>query len=225
MNREETLIRTAATAVMNLELIIDTMTSSVMDLIQEAKKLGIYKQERKQKLNHLMNEMKLIANSLDRRAGEAIGVVADYNEAYSEQIMPERMKALEETRKVLEKAGLPNTSYLALLHQARVVGIAAYTAINIWDQRITSAASPLRNPYSLEHFRPKKIMDRLQQLLVFEFDKYKGTEEDSKEAQDADAEFVRKMADTKMICDIMEGRIKPSWMMEEASNKTATEAV
>ena len=225
MNREETLIRTAATAVMNLELIIDTMTSSVMDLIQEAKKLGIYKQERKQKLNHLMNEMKLIANSLDRRAGEAIGVVADYNEAYSEQIMPERMKALEETRKVLEKAGLPNTSYLALLHQARVVGIAAYTAINIWDQRITIAASPLRNPYSLEHFRPKKIMDRLQQLLVFEFDKYKGTEEDSKEAQDADAEFVRKMADTKMICDIMEGRIKPSWMMEEASNKTATEAV
>ena len=225
MNREETLIRTAATAVMNLELIIDTMTSSVMDLIQEAKKLGIYKQERKQKLNHLMNEMKLIANSLDRRAGEAIGMVADYNEAYSEQIMPERMKALEETRKVLEKAGLPNTSYLALLHQARVVGIAAYTAINIWDQRITIAASPLRNPYSLEHFRPKKIMDRLQQLLVFEFDKYKGTEEDSKEAQDADAEFVRKMADTKMICDIMEGRIKPSWMMEEASNKTSTEAV
>ena len=225
MNREETLIRTAATAVMNLELIIDTMTSSVMDLIQEAKKLGIYKQERKQKLNHLMHEMKLIANSLDRRAGEAIGVVADYNEAYSEQIMPERMKALEETRKVLEKAGLPNTSYLALLHQARVVGIAAYTAINIWDQRITIAASPLRNPYSLEHFRPKKIMDRLQQLLVFEFDKYKGTEEDSQAAQDADAEFVRKMADTKMICDIMEGRIKPSWMMEEESNKTATEAV
>lgn len=80
MNREETLIRTAATAVMNLELIIDTMTSAVMDLIQEAKKLGIYKQERKQKLNHLMNEMKLIANSLDRRAGEAIGMVADYNE-------------------------------------------------------------------------------------------------------------------------------------------------
>ena len=47
MNREETLIRTAATAVMNLELIIDTMTSAVMDLVEEAKKLGIYKQERK----------------------------------------------------------------------------------------------------------------------------------------------------------------------------------
>ena len=225
MNREETLIRTAATAVMNLELIIDTMTSAVMDLIQEAKKLGIYKQERKQKLNHLMNEMKLIANSLDRRAGEAIGMVADYNEAYSEQIMPERMKALEETRKVLDNAGLPNTSYLALLHQARVVGIAAYTAINIWDHRITVAASPLRNPYSLDHFQPKKVMDRMQQLLVFEFAKYQGREEDSKEAQDADTEFVGKMADTKMICDIMEGRIKPSWMMEEEANKTEAEAV
>ena len=212
MNREETLIRTAATAVMNLELIIDTMTSSVMDLIQEAKKLGIYKQERKQKLNHLMNEMKLIANSLDRRAGEAIGMVADYNEAYSEQIMPERMKAIKETRKVLDKAGLPNTSYLALLHQARVVGIAAYTAISIWDKRITVAASPLRNPYSLDHFQPKKVMDRMQQLLVFEFSKYQGREEDSQDAQNADAEFVRKMADTDMICAIMEGRIKPSWM-------------
>ena len=218
MNREETLIRTAATAVMNLELIIDTMTSSVIDLIQEAKKLGIYKQERKQRLNHLMNEMKLIANSLDRRAGEAIGMVADYNEAYSEQIMPERMKAIKETRKVLDKAGLPNTSYLALLHQARVVGIAAYTAISIWDKRITVAASPLRNPYSLDHFQPKKVMDRMQQLLVFEFSKYQGREEDSQDAQNADAEFVRKMADTDMICAIMEGRIKPSWMTEDEAN-------
>ena len=225
MNREETLIRTAATAVMNLELIIDTMTSSVMDLIQEAKKLGIYKQERKQRLNHLMNEMKLIANSLDRRAGEAIGMVADYNEAYSEQIMPERMKAIKETRKVLDKAGLPNTSYLALLHQARVVGIAAYTAISIWDKRITVAASPLRNPYSLDHFQPKKVMDRMQQLLVFEFSKYQGREEDSQDAQNADAEFVRKMADTDMICAIMEGRIKPSWMVEDEANNIPQECV
>ena len=225
MNREETLIRTAATAVMNLELIIDTMTSSVIDLIQEAKKLGIYKQERKQRLNHLMNEMKLIANSLDRRAGEAIGMVADYNEAYSEQIMPERMKAIKETRKVLDKAGLPNTSYLALLHQARVVGIAAYTAISIWDKRITVAASPLRNPYSLDHFQPKKVMDRMQQLLVFEFSKYQGREEDSQDAQNADAEFVRKMADTDMICAIMEGRIKPSWMTEDESNNIPQECV
>lgn len=218
MNREDTLIRTAATAVMNLELIIDTLTSAVMDLIEEAKKLGIYRQERKQRLNLLMKEMEFISKSLDRRAGDAIGMVADYNEAYSEQIMPFRMKALEETRKVLEQAELPNISYLALLHQARVVGIAAYTAINIWDQRITVAASPLRNPYSLDHFQPKKVMDRMQQLLVFEFAKYQGREEDSQEAQDADAEFVRKMADTKMICDIMEGRIKPSWMQEETTD-------
>ena len=110
MNREETLIRTAATAVMNLELIIDTMTSAVMDLVEEAKKLGIYKQERKNRLNFLLKEMKLISKSLDRRAGDAIGMVADYNEAYSEQIMPFRMKALEETKKVLEKAEHPNVS-------------------------------------------------------------------------------------------------------------------
>lgn len=222
MNREERLIRTAATAVMNLELIIDTMTSAVMDLMEEAKKLGIYKQERKQRLNLLMKEMKLIANSLDRRAGDAIGMVADYNEAYSEQIMPFRMKALEETRKVLEQVGVPNASYLALLHQARVVGIAAYTAINIWDQRITAVASPLRNPYSLEHFQPKRVMDRMQQLLVFEFAKYQGREEDSQEAQEADAEFVSKMADTQMICAIMEGRIKPSWMQEEPTDVNNT---
>ena len=176
MNREETLIRTAATAVMNLELIIDTMTSAVMDLVEEAKKLGIYKQERKNRLNFLLKEMKLISKSLDRRAGDAIGMVADYNEAFSEQIMPFRMKALEETKKVLEKAELPNVSYLAMLHQARVVGIAAYTAISIWDKRITVAASPLRNPYSLDHFQPKKVMDRMQQLLVFEFSKYQGRE-------------------------------------------------
>ena len=225
MNREETLIRTAATAVMNLELIIDTMTSAVMDLVEEAKKLGIYKQERKNRLNFLLKEMKLISKSLDRRAGDAIGMVADYNEAYSEQIMPFRMKALEETKKVLENAELPNVSYLAMLHQARVVGIAAYTAISIWDKRITVAASPLRSPYSLDHFQPKKVMDRMQQLLVFEFSKYQGREEESEAAQDADAEFVRKMADTKMICDIMEGRIKPSWMVEEEPNKTEEDSV
>ena len=225
MNREETLIRTAATAVMNLELIIDTMTSAVMDLVEEAKKLGIYKQERKNRLNFLLKEMKLISKSLDRRAGDAIGMVADYNEAYSEQIMPFRMKALEETKKVLENSELPNVSYLAMLHQARVVGIAAYTAISIWDKRITVAASPLRSPYSLDHFQPKKVMDRMQQLLVFEFSKYQGREEESEAAQDADAEFVRKMADTKMICDIMEGRIKPSWMVEEEPNKTEEDSV
>ena len=225
MNREDKQVRAVATACMNLELIVDTMTSAVMDMLQEAKKLGIYKQERKKRLNALMNEMKLLANSLDRRAGEDIGMVADYNEAYSEQLMPYRTKALEETCKVIEKTGIPNPTYLALLHQVRVIGIATYTAIDIWDRRITVLCSPLRNPYSFEHFRPKKIMDRLQQLLVFEFDKYKGTEEDSEEAQDADTEFVGKMADTKMICDIMEGRIKPSWMMEEEANKTATEAV
>ena len=225
MNREETLIRTAATAVMNLELIIDTMTSAVMDLVEEAKKLGIYKQERKNRLNFLLKEMKLISKSLDRRAGDAIGMVADYNEAYSEQIMPFRMKALEETKKVLEKAELPNVSYLAMLHQERVVGIAAYTAISIWDKRITVAASPLRNPYSLDHFQPKKVMDRMQQLLVFEFSKYQGREEESEAAQDADAEFVRKMADTKMICDIMEGRIKPSWMTEDIANNIPKECV
>ena len=129
MNREETLIRTAATAVMNLELIIDTMTSAVMDLVEEAKKLGIYKQERKNRLNFLLKEMKLISKSLDRRAGDAIGMVADYNEAYSEQIMPFRMKALEETKKVLEKAELPNVSYLAMLHQERVSGNTHHTRL------------------------------------------------------------------------------------------------
>ena len=59
MNREEKLIRYAATASFNLELIIDTMTSVVMEMIEEAKKLGIYKHERKKRLNLLMNEMKL----------------------------------------------------------------------------------------------------------------------------------------------------------------------
>ena len=43
MNREEKLIRYTATASFNLELIIDTMTSVVMEMIEEAKKLGIYK--------------------------------------------------------------------------------------------------------------------------------------------------------------------------------------
>ena len=225
MNREETLIRTAATAVMNLELIIDTMTSAVMDLVEEAKKLGIYKQERKNRLNFLLKEMKLISKSLDRRAGDAIGMVADYNEAYSEQIMPFRMKALEETKKVLEKAELPNVSYLAMLHQARVVGIAAYTAISIWDKRITVAASPLPCEYTLEPFRPKKVMDRMQQMLTFEFRKYQCKEQNSELAQQADQEFVGKMADTDMICAIMEGRIKPSWMAEDIANNSTEDSV
>ena len=59
MSREENLIRVTATACMNMELIVDTMTSVVIDMIQEAKKLGIYKQERKMRLNELKKEMEL----------------------------------------------------------------------------------------------------------------------------------------------------------------------
>ena len=75
MDREERLIRTVATACMNLEMIVDTLTSAVMDAIDEAKKLGIYKQERKNRLNFLLKEMKLISKSLDRRAGDAFGML------------------------------------------------------------------------------------------------------------------------------------------------------
>lgn len=222
MNREETLIRITATASMNLEMIVDTLTSVVMDVIDEAKKLGIYKQERKKRLNDLMHEVKLHQNMLDRRAGEAIGNVADFNEAFSEQIRDLRMKSLEEARKVLEGCGVPNPSYLALLHQARVVGIAALTAIRIWTEHIARASSPLPCPYTIEPFAPKKAMNRMQQLLVFEFHKHRGKEEHSEAAQQADKEFVGKMADTQLICAIMEGRIKPSWMQEEPADVNNT---
>lgn len=215
MNREETLIRITATASINLEMIVDTLTSTVLDMIEEAKKLGIYKQERKQKLNLLLHEVKLHQNMLDRRAGESIGNVADYNEAYSEQIQEEKQKSLEEATKVLIGSNVPNPTYLAYLHQARVIGIASHLAIKLWTNKMNAASSPLPCEFTLEPFRPKKVMDRLQQLMVFEFQKYQGRQEDSEEAQKADKEFVGKMADTKMICDIMEGRIKPSWMQDE----------
>jgi hypothetical protein len=58
-------------------------------------------------------------------------------------------------------------------------------------------------------------MDKLQHLISFEFSKYQGREEKSKEAEEADLEFVGKLADTEMICSIMEGRIKPSWVVED----------
>jgi hypothetical protein len=58
-------------------------------------------------------------------------------------------------------------------------------------------------------------MDKLQHLISFEFSKYQGREEKSKEAEDADLDFVGKLADTDMICSIMEGRIKPSWVVED----------
>lgn len=218
MDRKERLIRTVATACMNLEMIVDTLTSAVMDAIEEAKKLGIYKQERKKRLNDLMHEVKLHQNMLDRRAGEAIGNVADYNEAFSEQIHDRRMKSLEEARKVLEGCGIPNPSYLALVHQARVIGIASFTAIQIWTKHMADASSPLPCPYTVEPFRPKKVMDRMQQLIVFEFHKHQGKDEQSEAAQQADKDFVGKMADTEMVCAIMEGRIKPSWMQEETTD-------
>ena len=58
-------------------------------------------------------------------------------------------------------------------------------------------------------------MDRLQQLITYEFLKYQGREEKSKEAEEADLDFVGKLADTEMICAIMEGKIKPSWVVED----------
>ena len=36
----------------------------------------------------------------------------------------------------LEECGIPNASYLAYLHQVRVVGFAAYSAIRIWTKRM-----------------------------------------------------------------------------------------
>lgn len=225
MNREDLVERITATASLNLEMIIDTLTTVVMEMIEEAKKMGIYKQERKKWLNLLMNEVKLHQNMMDRKAGEKIGEVADYNEAFSEQILEARMKSLEEARKVLEEYGIPNVNYLAHLHQARVIGLAAYSAVKIWTRKMEVASSPLPCKNTVEPFRPEKIMNRMQQLITYEFLKYQGKDDHSEEAKKADWEFVGKMADTKMICDIMEGRIKPSWMMEEEANKTATEAV
>ena len=239
MNREEYLMRITATASFNLELIIDTMTSVIMEMIEEAKKLGIYKQERKKRLNLLMNEMKLHQNKIDRRAGEDIDKVAEQNEAFYEQILPARKKSLEVVQQVVEQCGIPNASYLAYLHQVRVVGWASYSAVRIWTRKMEVAASPLKCEYTVEPFKPRKVMDRLQQLITYEFLKYQGKKEESKEAEEADLEFVGKLADTQMVCDIMEGRIKPSWVVEdekkaeeeakkaeeEEANKTEAEAV
>ena len=55
----------------------------------------------------------------------------------------------------------------------------------------------------------------MQQMLTFEFRKYQCKEQNSELAQQADQEFVGKIADTDMICAIMEGRIKPSWVVED----------
>jgi hypothetical protein len=225
MSREENLIRVTATACMNLELIVDTMTSVVLDLIEEAKKLGIYKQERKMRLNELKKEMELHQKKLDRRAGESIGQVADFNEAFSEQIAEVRNNSYEAAKKVLEDTGIVYSSYLAYLHQARVVGVASYVAIEIWHKKMKIASIPLPCEYTLEPFRPKKVMDRMQQMLTFEFRKYQCKEQKSELAQQADQEFVGKMADTDMICAIMEGRIKPSWMVEDEANNIPQECV
>lgn len=215
MDKEETLIRYAATASFNLVLIIDTMTSVVMEMIEEAKKLGIYKHERKKRLNLLMHEIQLHQNMVDRRAGDDIYKQSIHNEAFYEQILPARRKSLEVAQKVVEECGIPNASYLAFLHQTRVVGFASYSAIRIWTRKMEIASSPLRCEYTVEPFRPKKVMDRLQQLITYEFLKYQGREEKSKEAEEADLEFVGKLADTGMICAIMEGKIKPSWVVED----------
>lgn len=200
---------------MNMELIVDTMTSVVIDMIEEAKKLGIYKQERKMRLNELKKEMELHQKRLDRRAGESIGQVAYFNEAFSEQIAEVRNNSYEAAKKVLEDTGVLYPSYLAYLHQARVVGVASYVAIEIWNKKMKVASSPLPCEYTLEPFRPKKAMDRMQQMLTFEFRKYQCKEQNSELAQQADQEFVGKMADTDMICAIMEGRIKSSWVVED----------
>lgn len=209
------MLRITATASFNLVLIIDTMTSVVMDMIEEAKRLGIYKHERKKRLNLLMHEIQLHQNMVDRRAGDDIYKQSIHNEAFYEQILPARRKSLEAAQKVVEECGIPNASYLAFLHQTRVVGFASYSAIRIWTRKMEIASSSLRCEYTVEPFRPKKVMDRLQQLITYEFLKYQGMKEKSKEAEEADLEFVGKLADTEMICAIMEGKIKPSWVVED----------
>ena len=215
MSREEILLRITATASFNLVLIIDTMTSVVMEMIEEAKKLGIYKHERKKRLNLLMHEIQLHQNMVDRRAGDDIYKQSIHNEAFYEQILPARRKSLEAAQKVVEDCGIPNASYLAYLHQVRVVGFAAYSAIRIWTKRMEEVSSPLPCEYTVKPYRPGKAMDKLQHLISFEFSKYQGREEKSKEAEEADLEFVGKLADTEMICAIMEDKIKPSWVIED----------
>ena len=170
--------RVKVTACASLTFINDILTISVMNMIQEAKNLGIYRHKRKQILNCMMAEVKKYEHFIFVESGENIDQRAIQCEAFMEQIEESRKYLLAEAEKVLVEDYIPYPSYLSYLHLTRATCMAAEIAIKGWTKKLKSTAFPKKSDYNMNIFRQKNFEIRLQQLVTFEFgsfqDKKKG---------------------------------------------------
>ena len=217
--------RVKVTACANLTFINDVLTQSVMSLIQEAKRLGIYCHKRKQILNQMFKEIQKYERFILRESGDLIWHRAEQCEAFTEQVESAKQTLLAEAEKVLIDGDLPNTSYLAYIHLTRVTFMAADVAIRGWDKKLRIVASPRKSTYNMNIFRQEKFHGRLQQLISFDLASYQDRKTESEGSEKATREYLMKLTDTDMICRIMGGQIKASWVLEDEANKTAETSV
>ena len=224
--------RVKVTANAHLVFLNDVLTQSVMDMIQVAKKLGIFKQKRKQILNQMMAEISSYEKFIARESGTNIDKRADQCEAFSEQIESVKSELLSVAETLLIEEKLPNPSYLSYIHLTRVTYMAVDLAIKGWAKRLVSVAFPRKPDYNMYIFKQEQFYNRLHQLVSYEFSKYQEGRTESEDTVRATKAYLSKVSDTDMICRIIGGQIIPSWKKEdlekaeeEEANKTETEAV
>ena len=231
--------RVKVTANAHLVFIKDMLTQAVMEMIQTAKNLGIYRHKRKFKINEMFSETGKYERFMHRVSGDTIDDRANQCEAYSEQMRDVMQSLLREAELLLKEQNIPNAEYLAYIHLIRVVNMAADIAIRGWQKKLVELASPKKPDFNMNIFKQGMFNVKLQNLISFEFSDYQDKKKESEETEKATREFLQKMSDTTMICKIMAGEIKASWILEderkaeeeakkaeeEEANKTATEAV
>lgn len=209
--------RVKVTANAHIVFINDVLTQAVMDMIQEAKSLGIFRQKRKQILNQMMAEIEKYERFIFRESGDNIGQRADQCEAFSEQVEKVKQTLVKEAEALLDSQGIEYPSYRSYIHLTRATAMASDIAIRGWAKKLVAVAFPKKADYNMYVFRQEKFNIRMQQLVSYEFGNLQDKIKESESTDKATRDFLSKMSDTDMICRIIGGEIKPSWMQEESA--------
>lgn len=223
---KQTYLGVASTAVAHVLFLRDLLSCSAINLVDEMKKAKLYRQLRKKYANELMKEVNEYEHRVMRMSGEDLDWFAERNETFCEQMETEMVKEYATIKNEIDRMKLPNSFYLARIHQTKVVCMTLMSAIDIWTDRMNSLVPPTQAPYEIKQFRPTRILHWINTLGLMEFSRYEhAVVEHPEKPRQADMNLAKRLADTELVCAIMRGTLRPSWMTEEAPNNSDAESV
>lgn len=226
--RKSLYYRISSTAIAHCLFIRDALSCAVMDVVEDMKKEGLYRHMRKKYAKHLMEEVSAYEKKIVSLSGADIELFAIQNETFNEQIHNEVVKEYVTIKNELDRMALPHSAYLARIHQTKVICMAAMSAVRLWTEKMDAVVPPTQSPYSIESLKPKQILHWLNTLGMMEFSKFEDSVVEHPELpMQADKNLAKCIADTNLVCNIMEGKLKPSWMQEDENemNKPTVESV